>query len=225
MTTYINIFPVSYIMWLVDSGLEDAWLGRDTRWSLAYSPSTDRLFFFRDKDTWLARTLDTSNQRKWIEHMGSKYTHCIFPSQLPYTKSERGIVIVEDIVSAMALSKSGVDALCLFGSEFTSRHRYMIVKEGYKWCAVWMDNDNTTIKMKQGAITQQVSSMGIHTALIKSEKDPKEIIGVNGEYLVTTLNNVMRGHLAHTTSGQHIELRPIPMLHLPTHMRTEPYHF
>ena len=75
------------------------------------------------------------------------------------------VVIVEDYISAIRISKAGYNAHCLYGSNFTrpqSKARTII----------WLDNDNKQIKLKQTKILAELSQFNIESCIIK-ESDPK----------------------------------------------------
>ena len=88
-------------------------------------------------------------------------------------RSERHLVLVEDIISAIKVSQFA-QAMPLFGSNIgLERWKRLskIVGTDIK-CIVWLDPDMRKQSIKEAALG---SSIGMNTGIVFSDKDPKEV--------------------------------------------------
>lgn len=176
--------PVDVIMYLHKFGLYEYYCVPTSYspkyWKLYYSPLANRVYYGINKDTWLARSMGSNASNKWIEKLPDKYAHCLFTSPvISKFNTHKVLFIVEDLVSALTLQREGYNAVCLFGSEFTSRHRYIIQglceTTDIELVGVWLDNDNPKIKLAQGKIKSDLDAYcDEKVVIIKSDYDPKE---------------------------------------------------
>lgn len=163
---------VEAIMYVHNAGLYDI---APSHWSFYYSETANRVYVINAKDdnVWLARSLEKKPSRKWIENLGNKYDTCMFTNNIDPALDD-DLFIVEDIISALSLNRLGYKVLCLYGSEFTARHRLLIDKADVHNVYVWMDNDTTSIKLKQANIKESLSMLkDTDIEICKTEHDPK----------------------------------------------------
>lgn len=86
--------------------------------------------------------------------------------------TSKDVVLVEDILSCLRLNQLGYNAVALLGVNVDdSLFRYL--REHYSRFHVWLDNDNTQVKLAQVKIKNKLELIG-PSRIIKTEKDPKE---------------------------------------------------
>lgn len=178
-------FPVHAISYLFKSGVYDCPF-------IGWSESAQRIYFRLSQSEFLARSLDKDCPNKWIENIDDKYKHCLFENTISSL-----LIVVEDVVSALALNHLGISTLCLYGSSFTARHKAIINKYCTKFppgeppvLMVWLDDDTPTIKLAQANIANDLYSLINNVAILTSPYDPKIYAGMLTQDLRIELSKV-----------------------------------
>jgi len=86
--------------------------------------------------------------------------------------STTDVLIVEDSLSALKASKV-LSTFALLGTELSTTMKQELIATGYQKFFLWLDNDNTVVKMKQLKIANELSLFG-EVKLITLEREPKE---------------------------------------------------
>lgn len=81
-------------------------------------------------------------------------------------------VIVEDVLSAIRLARSGYNAIALLGTSLTDEVLNTLLYNKYNKFIIWMDNDNPQVKMNQIKVRNTLSPYG-DVSIIKTSTDPK----------------------------------------------------
>ena len=166
--------PVDAVMWLHGSGLYDL-PDLPSGWLRSYSPMANRVYLGKHgaNTSWIARSLDKNSPNKYIENLPNKHEHCMVIPMIR-NNNPRPVFIVEDLLSALVLAEQGHVACCLFGTEFTSKQLKKIQEcKDVTSAIVWLDNDNTKVKLRQVEIKHTMQDAGYDTFIMKTLEDPK----------------------------------------------------
>jgi hypothetical protein len=109
---------------------------------------------------------NSSTDKKW---WGKGDFKNIFPF---YGAASRSLVLVEDVVSAVKLSRV-TQSLWLSGNHVGAdrwKRLFKLIPKGLQ-CIIWLDPDMYTKSIKEGRLG---ASYGLNTKSILSDKDPKE---------------------------------------------------
>ena len=122
---------------------------------------------------WQARDFKDNPKTKWFSQGNLRELFCILGNH-----PEREVVLVEDIVSAIKVSRYK-NALCLFGSsppdDVLAR-----IKTFYDKAYVWLDADAQDKAMKA---CRTLEKMGVKSTPLFTQQDPKEHTYAQLEYI------------------------------------------
>lgn len=138
--------------------------------------ATDLLIFPSwEKDNllaWQGRYFGTDKVPKWITRGNTDKCYHFLCNGKPDSRVRDTLVIVEDIISAIKVSKLGVSAMPLWGNQFLGRID-MLLKLTRNGCKVllWLDPNMYTKMIKESNVARL---KGLETCSILSRMDPKE---------------------------------------------------
>jgi hypothetical protein len=151
--------PVVAKNWLLKYGLTNF---NEWRWS----PMQKLLVWSNSEDFAIGRNLGNPQLPKYMMYGGKKPV-LLFGN----TEKNSPVFLVEDLVSAMVISRNGGTAIPLFGVhvrkdiiDFLKRHEYNKV-------AVWLDRDKAQEALRQVNMLKQYFN---NVSLVVTERDPKE---------------------------------------------------
>lgn len=170
----LESFPPAAKAWALKHLTEDE--VRDN--NLRYSPSERRVvvpYFEVPGNKYVGCQL----RRIYPDDTGPKYLtykekgkQLVFRPQYTTTESNT-CVLVEDAVSSIVVSRiHGLHSLAIGGVHVSDELLLTLVKT-YDTIYVWLDNDNSEVKKAQTSILHRLSSQGVLTLLVLTEKDPK----------------------------------------------------
>ncbi len=139
-------------------------------------PATDLLIFpCWNKDELLAyqgRYFGTDKAPKWITRGNTDKCYHFLCNGKPDRKLRDTLIITEDIISAIKVSKLGVSSMPLWGNQFLGRID-MLLKLTRNGCSVllWLDPNMYTKMIKESNVARL---KGLETCSILSRMDPKE---------------------------------------------------
>ena len=163
--------PASGLLWLRTYGVTDAEI---KRYRFGYSPSLDRLILpvFREEGLvfWQGRNLSADTTRHKYLNVRTGRSDVVMT--IRNDKSEY-VVVVEDILSALAVARAGYNAIALLGSYVNFKLLTPVLSEWKsKKIRIWLDADKRKECCKY---SRQLSAIGINSApIILPTKDPKE---------------------------------------------------
>lgn len=167
--TVFGVYPESVIEWIAQYGLTAIDL---IKYKIGWSKQREQLiyhFYGADKDLvlWQAR-----NFRKGTTHT-DRFVTSGSPAEViaTYYPKETGskACIVEDCISAIIVSKSGVSGIPCIGSQMPEKKLARIARL-YKNVYVWLDAD----KLKEAQkIARQLGLLGCRTRVLYTKEDPK----------------------------------------------------
>lgn len=88
----------------------------------------------------------------------------------PHRASE-SVCLVEDVVSAIRVAETGMDALAMCGVHLPAEAASFILTEGYKRAIIFLDGDNPQVKGKAREAANRLSWMP--TRIVETGLDPK----------------------------------------------------
>lgn len=192
---FTNDIPDKGLVWLYKYGVTTA----DAKlYDFGYSPSMDRVILpvydpafdvtvpVSKVVYWQGRNLGevTKNRPKYINVRTKRDGTFFYASACNGSKD---LVIVEDILSAVKVAKSGYDAMALLTSTFSKEHQVPLKYESLDKVYVWLDPD----KYKRGRqITGELKLLGLDAVAVFGTKDPKEY---GTEFIVKRLEHKRRG--------------------------------
>ncbi len=164
-------FPHTVIEWIKKYHLTAADLIKN---HVYWSPSREQLlytFFGDGKDVvlWQARNFKSGTTHKRRFFTGGSPENIIATYHQGEERSTK-CCIVEDCVSGIKVSYSGIDGIPCFGSTL-SREKLTRLAQFYDKLYVWLDSDKYSNSQK---ICQQAASLGLQSRVIYTELDPKE---------------------------------------------------
>jgi Zn ribbon nucleic-acid-binding protein len=167
--TVLGEYPEHVLEWVRQYGLTAVDL---IRYKIGWSKQREQLiyqFYGADKDLvlWQAR-----NFRKGTTHRDRFFTSGSSANVIAtYYPKESGskACIVEDCISAIVVSKSGVSGIPCLGSAMPEKKLSMIARL-YKTVYVWLDADKLKESQK---IARQLGLLGCRTRVIHTKEDPK----------------------------------------------------
>lgn len=131
---------------------------------ILWSPSRELLIFPYD-GAWQGRYFGTEDKPKWYSR--GHLDDLVHGFNLDKAKS--GVILVEDIVSAIRIGRLGFPCVCLFGSYLSARKmnrlRFLTNKVIF-----WLDNDKRKESTEQAI---RLLEMGIDSDVIVTPLDPK----------------------------------------------------
>lgn len=139
-------------------------------------PATDLLIFpCWNKDELLAyqgRYFGTDKVPKWITRGNTDKCYHFLCNGKPDSKLRDVLIITEDIISAIKVSKLGVSAMPLWGNQFLGRIEMLLklIRNGCK-VLLWLDPNMYTKMIKESNVARL---KGLETCSILSRMDPKE---------------------------------------------------
>lgn len=132
-----------------------------------YSPSLERIIFPYFDQTgllaWQGRYVGKENKPKWWSQ--GKIHEIIHPINV----NNREAVLVEDIISAIKVSKVK-GAIPIFGSTISAKH-FLRLSSIVDKVWIWLDPDMRTKSIK---MTSMAQLLGLEASVVFSDKDPKE---------------------------------------------------
>lgn len=153
--------------WLESYALTDLDIVKN---NILWSEQFERVVFpildnFGNLLAWQGRYLGTENKPKWFSQGDLKnIMHILGP------KSSKYCVLVEDLISAIRVSNTGIHSSPLFGSHISLDKLRNIHLLNYETVFIWLDKDKQIDSMK---FSRQAQQLGINTQCIITEKDPK----------------------------------------------------
>jgi hypothetical protein len=164
--------------WLLKYGITEE---EKKKYSIGYSPSFHRLILPIIKEGvgvtfWQGRNLgEISRTRPKYKSVQAKGTDKLFE----IIKDDRGkVVIVEDILSAIILSRQGVSAIALLGSYMPYQLYERLNK--YSKIGVWLDSDKYDESVR---ISKRLREFGHVVTTLHTHLDPKEVTEVTARNL------------------------------------------
>lgn len=85
--------------------------------------------------------------------------------------ASESICLVEDVVSAIRVAQTGMDALAMCGTNLPAEAASFILTEGYKRAIVFLDGDNPTVQAKARTAANKLS--WLPTKIVETGSDPK----------------------------------------------------
>lgn len=114
---------------------------------------------------WQGRYLGDQNKPKWLSYGPlNDILHIIGP------KSTESCVLVEDLISAIRVSNTGIPANCLFGSHISTDRLKRLKTLGFVNIFIWLDKDKQIESLK---FTNKARQMGLDAHCIITQLDPK----------------------------------------------------
>jgi hypothetical protein len=150
--------PQEPLRWLLGYGLCVADI---TDAKIAWNAEKQLLVLVNMPDYWQGRSFDPNSRQKYLSS-GKK--------PIIYYGIDETCVLVEDIVSAIRVSKAGVCGIPLLGSSIPQEW----VRElsgRFKKLIVWLDRDKATNSVK---IAREFRQRGIESWSVITEDDPKD---------------------------------------------------
>lgn len=114
---------------------------------------------------WQARTLDTTNPRKYLNPSVDKARLIVRYGDGPT------IVLTEDMLSAYKVSRVGVAGWSILGTKLNDHTAAEVIREGKPVC-VWLDPDKAG-QTAAAEIIKKLRSYGVRVRGVLSTKDPK----------------------------------------------------
>jgi DNA primase len=153
---------------------------------MGWSPSKRRVYvpinFAGEYRGYVARRIDDDDSPKYITKIkdGDK-ENFIFAMN---TSQSGEVVLVEDILSCLKLYYSGYNSIAILSSNIDNKlFNYIIYN--YNKYIIWLDNDNTQVKLNQISIKNRLDSFG-ETRIVKTDKDPKEHSKIEIDRILTS---------------------------------------
>ena len=165
----VSYYPGHIVNWISQYDLSPVQLISN---NIVWSPSREQLifqFFGEDSEVilWQARNF----------RAGTTHQHRFFTTGSPentiakYSTNEAARVccLVEDCISALKVSYTGVDGVPCFSSNI-SRQKLLRLSRIYDTIVVWLDND----KLKESRkISEQAAAIGMTSSVVWTKDDPK----------------------------------------------------
>lgn len=163
--------PASGLLWLRTYGVTDEEIKQRR---FGYSPSLDRLILpvFREEGLvfWQGRNLSADTTRPKYLNVRSSRSDVV----MMINRGSSKVVVVEDILSCLAVSRAGYSCVALLGSyvNFDLIKPVLSVFGMDKQYRIWLDSDKRKESCKYA---KQLSAVGIRaTPIVLPNKDPKE---------------------------------------------------
>lgn len=166
---FVADIPQSGLVWLAMYGVTSAEI---QQYRFGYSPSKERLILpvFNDNVLmfWQGRYLGVdSNQPKYLSVRTARADIWFECGPDDSTKC----VLVEDILSALAVARAGYRAVALLGSYVNDALLKKLLREGRQVC-VWLDPDKRAESIRY---SKRLRAFGLQAAsILRPDKDPKE---------------------------------------------------
>lgn len=114
---------------------------------------------------WLGRYLGDQDKPKWLSYGSlNEILHILGP------KSSTSCVLVEDLISAIRVSNTGIPVNCLFGSHVSPDRLKRLKNLGFVNIFIWLDKDKQIESLK---FTNRARQMGLNAKCIITDRDPK----------------------------------------------------
>lgn len=161
--------PASGLLWLRTYGVNEDEI---RRYHFGYSPRLDRLILpvFRDGELvfWQGRNLSSDTSRPKYMNVRSQRSDIV----LFVNNHTSKVVLVEDILSCLAVARAGVSAVALLGSYVKmDLLRDVLVDTDIECIKVWLDPDKRQEACKYA---KQLRALGYSASpVILAEQDPK----------------------------------------------------
>lgn len=170
-----TLWPSTATGWLIKYGITKDEVNNN---GIVYSPSHNRLLFplYMDGDYigWQGRALvQDKTVPKYITTVDSNRLdgNCGVCSRASNNPSG---VLVEDCLSAIKVSRHGVDGIALLGSHPTPEVINWIASK-YNNITIWLDNDKPEVKKQQQKLNSLFKTLvSGEVKLILTDKDPKD---------------------------------------------------
>lgn len=165
-----NEFPQEVITWIDQYGLTIQDLIHNR---VKWSPSRKQLLYiFQHMDKTGIGCIQGRNfapNRPKYFNVGD--THNVLPIYQFSTTPSKHLVLVEDVISAIRISKCGyVDAMPLLGCSIQLRRLALLLKRGYTTVGIWLDHD----KYREALLlSKQIQYSGPDSFVICTDLDPK----------------------------------------------------
>ena len=162
--------PASGLLWLRTYGVNEDEI---RKYRFGYSPSLDRLILpvFRGGELvfWQGRNLSSDKTKSKYLNVRSNRSDIV----LSINQRTKIVVLVEDVLSALAVARAGVSAIALLGSYVNYSMIAPVLEEldivGIK---IWLDSDKRKESMKY---SKALRALGYScSSLVLPTKDPKE---------------------------------------------------
>lgn len=163
--------PNSAKRWLRKYGVTDEEI---SKYRFGYSANMNRLIMpvFNSTDGlvfWQGRKLNTQDPGpKYISMKATRdniWFDCVNPK-------DTSVVLVEDILSALAVKRAGFSSIALLGSHIGTKIAKLLQDKNIKTVCVWLDPDKRTESIK---FSKRLASLGFTaTSCVLPDKDPKE---------------------------------------------------
>lgn len=162
--------PASGLLWLRTYGVTDEEI---VQYRFGYSPSLDRLILpvFRDGELvfWQGRNLSSDTTKPKYMNVRSNRSDVV----LFVNKCTKKVVLVEDVLSCLAVARAGVSAVALLGSYVKiDLLKPVLAVADIECIKVWLDPDKRKEACKYA---KQLSAMGYSASpVVLAEQDPKQ---------------------------------------------------
>lgn len=168
--------PASGLLWLRTYGVTDEEVHR---YRFGYSPSLDRLILpvFREEGIvfWQGRNLSADTSRPKYLNVRTNRSDVLFTVD----RTTETVVVVEDILSCLAVARAGFSACALLGSYVNNGTIKTLISVfgSTRKFKIWLDAD----KRKEGCkYSKKLSAFGLTASpIILPDKDPKEYSSVD----------------------------------------------
>lgn len=159
-------------------------------YAMKWSPSYERLILPIHQDGrlvfWTGRYFgDDAVQPKWL-HVKSSKSNVLFDVG---NKTSPYLVIVEDMLSAISIKRSGYRAFALLGCQMQDNMFAELQRQCKSTIVVWLDRDKACNSFK---LSKRLKVLGYQSKVVVTDLDPKEYTPeqiqalIGGQYAVHT---------------------------------------
>lgn len=166
---FTNVIPNAGVVWLTSYGVTQ---DEARSFNFGYSPSLERLILpvYDASDNlvyWQGRNLSTDTTRYKYQSVQAPKSHVWFE----VNKDSRTTVIVEDILSALAVARGGYSAIALLGSYVNDVLVTHLNAKGGR-VRVWLDSNK---RRESCNYSKRLRSLGLQaSSILLADLDPKE---------------------------------------------------
>lgn len=160
-------YPALVRSWINEAGLDNThWIIEESEWfeshNSLYIPVQQGLSIIG----WVMRSFNPKDYRPVpLVSMDNWYAHYLTPEAST-------VVLTEDVLSCYrCYIDSNHDAIALMGTEIKDSIINTMLKHNYHKAIVFLDGDNTTVRMKARKITKRLPFLD--TKIIETGRDPK----------------------------------------------------
>lgn len=161
--TDVSRWSIQALGWIGKAGLSTL---EAEQWGMRYSPTAQRVYIplIKEGDIvgWLGRQIECEGQKYLLTKKDDFLFHI--------DKGTDECIVVEDCLSAIRIGRQH-SVIALLGTAL-SDYAVGVITKRYKNYAIWLDNDNAKVKMKQVQAKNRLDVFG-NVRMIKTDEDPK----------------------------------------------------